>query len=135
MAESRVGELLRAYGVRSHMSVRDAARRCGVSHETVNRIMQPLGPDETRAIRKSSLDKIATGLGIPRDLLQREMMADAGFDIRVVSDSSVAEALAQMQGLSARDLATIQIELGRMQLARVESEAESDVSAAARPET
>jgi transcriptional regulator with XRE-family HTH domain len=113
MPDSRVAALLRSHGVPTRLSMRKAAKRCGVSPETISKLMR----GDTRRIRKSNLDKIADGLGIPRDLLERESMVDAGY-IQAASGSTVAEVLAQIQGLSSHDLATIQIAIGRMQQAR-----------------
>lgn len=117
MPDSRVAALLRSHGVTTRLSMRRAARLCGVSPETISKLMR----GETLRIRKSNLDKIAGGLGISRDLLERESLADAGY-LQAASGSSLAEALAQIQGLSARDLATVQVEIGRLQQTRAEPE-------------
>lgn len=117
MTESRIAELLRAYGVGSRMSIREAARQTGLSRETLSRLMRPIERGETRRIRKDNLDKIADGLRIPRDLLEREMMADWGY-VQAVSHSDVAEVLSQIKDLSPTDLATLQIEIGRLQQAK-----------------
>lgn len=117
MPDSRVAELLRSYGVTTRLSMRRAAQQCGVSPATISKLMR----GETRRIRKSNLDTIAGGLGIPRDLLERASLADAGY-LQAASGSSLAEALAQIQGLSAGDLATVQVEIGRMQQARAAAE-------------
>ena len=126
MPDSRVAALLRSYGVPTHLSVRQASRRCGVAPETISKIMR----GETQLVRKSNLDKIAAGLGIPRDLLERESLADAGY-LQAAGGSSLAEALAQIQGLSARDLATVQVEIGRMQQARAAEQEMRDAAASA----
>jgi transcriptional regulator with XRE-family HTH domain len=126
MPDSRVAALLRAYGVPTDLSVREAARRCGVAPETINKIMR----GETKMIRKSNLDKIANGLGIPPDLLERERLADVGY-LQAAAGSNLAEALAQLQGLSAHDLATVQIEIGRMQQARAAAQEMRDPAGSA----
>lgn len=122
MTQSRVAQLLRAYGVRypderpapGTMSIREAAKRVGVSRETLARLMRPVEIFEPRRIRKANLDKIADGLGIPRDLLERENMADWGY-AQAAEGSDVAAVLAQLVNLSQADLATLQMEIGRMQ--------------------
>lgn len=126
MADSRVAALLRSYGVLTHLSVRQAARDCGVAPETISKIMR----GETKMIRKSNLDKIAKGLGIPLDLLERERLADAGY-LQASAGSNLAEALAQLQGLSAHDLATVQVEIGRLQQARAAAQEMRDPAASA----
>lgn len=117
MTESRIANLLRSYGVGSKsMSIRQAALKTGLSRETLSRLMRPLETGETRRIRKDNLDKIADGLGIPRDLLEREMMADWGYS-QAVNGSDIADVLAQLQGFSPADLAQLQMEISRMQQA------------------
>lgn len=128
MSDSKIAALLRDRGGveprlevrleakrRGHtlLSVRQAAKRCGVSPTTISKLMN----GETRDIRKSNLDKIADGLGINRNVLERASLADAGY-LQATSGSSLAEALAQLQGLSSHDLAAVQIEIGRLQQAR-----------------
>lgn len=120
MPDSRVAALLRSRGVGTpRLSEREAARRCGVSPQTMNKVMRGI----TRGIRRSTLDQIADGLGIPRDLLERESLADAGY-IQAASGSTVAEALALIQDLSPHDLALVQIAIGQMQQARAEADQE-----------
>ena len=127
MSDSKVAALLRTYGVTADLSVRQAAKRCGVSPTTMSKLMQ----GETRQIRRSNLDKIADGLGISRDLLERASLADAGF-LQAASGSSLAEALTQIQGLSPGDLAAVQIEIGRLQQTRaVAAEQERGVASPA----
>jgi transcriptional regulator with XRE-family HTH domain len=127
-SESRIAALLRAYGVGvdGGMSIRQAAAKTGLSRETLSRLMRPIGTGSVRRIRKDNLDKIAGGLGIPRDLLEREMMADWGY-AQAISSSTVAEVLSQIQGLSAPDLAALQIEIGRMQQAQARGVTEPDI--------
>jgi transcriptional regulator with XRE-family HTH domain len=126
MPDSRVATLLRSYGVGTRLSEREVARRCNLSPQSVSKIMD----GGIARLRKSTLDKLADGLQIPRDLLERESLADAGY-LQAATGSSLAEALAQIQGLSARDLATIQIEIGRMQQARAAEQEMRDAAASA----
>lgn len=122
MTESRIAHLLRAYGVGGdNMSIRQAARETGLSRETLSRLMRPLEAKETRRIRSENLDKIADGLGIPRELLEREMMADWGY-VQAATDSDVAGVLSQITDFPAGDLVRLQIEIGRMQQARLEAD-------------
>ena len=117
--DSRIALLLRSYGVGSpQMSIRQAAVKTGLSRETLSRLMRPLKPGETRRIRKSNLDKIADGLGIPRDLLEREMMADWGY-AQAVEDSDIAAVLAQIRDFSLSDLVALQGEISRIQQAQL----------------
>ena len=117
--DSRIALLLRSYGVGTpRMSIRQAAVKTGLSRETLSRLMRPLKPGETRRIRKSNLDKIADGLGIPRDLLEREMMADWGY-AQAVEDSDIAAVLAQIRDFSLSDLVALQQEITRIQQAQL----------------
>lgn len=122
MTESRIARLLRAYGVGETMSIRQAAIRTGLSRETLSRLMRPLEAAETRRIRSENLDKIADGLGIPREVLQREMMADWGY-VQSVTDSDMNAVLAQIVDFSPRDLATLQMEIARLQHVRLDDPA------------
>jgi transcriptional regulator with XRE-family HTH domain len=113
--QSRIAELLRSYGVGSaELSIRQAAIKTGLSRETLSRMMRPLKEGETRRIRKANLDKIADGLGIPRDLLEREMMADWGY-AQAVEGNDIAAILAQIRDFSLADLAELQGEISRIQ--------------------
>jgi hypothetical protein len=114
MPDSRVAALLQRYGVGTpRLSVRAAAGRCDVSPQTMSKVM--LG--EITRLRSGTIDKISHGLSIPRGLLERASLADAGF-LQIESGSDLAEAIERLQGLAPHDLATVQIEIGRMQQAR-----------------
>lgn len=121
MSESRIARLLHAYGVRrpgdpredGTMSIREAAEKTGVSRETLGRLMRPLDPRETRRIRKVNLDKLADGLGIPRDVLEQENLADWGY-VQAVEASTVANVLSQIHGLGDTDLTTLQMEISQL---------------------
>jgi transcriptional regulator with XRE-family HTH domain len=115
MSESRVAALLRARaGVGTLLSESEAAGRCGLSRQTLSKVMRGL----TRDIKPTTLDKLANGLGIDRKLLGLEALVDAGHIQVSGSGSSVAETLAQIQRFSDHDLGIVQVELGRMQQAR-----------------
>lgn len=124
MSESRIGQLLRAYGVGDQMSIRQAAIKTGLSKETIARLMRPLGTGETRRIRRRNLDKLADGLGISRDLLERAMMADWGY-VQSASDTDVAGVLAQVVDFSPTDLVKLQMEIARLQQAKLDRQSES----------
>jgi transcriptional regulator with XRE-family HTH domain len=113
MPDSRVAALLKRYGVGTRLSVRAAAGRCGVSPQTMNKVM--LG--EITRLRSGTIDKISRGLGIPRDLLERASLVDAGF-LQIEGGSNLTEVLERLQGLSRHDLAEVQIAIGQMELAR-----------------
>ena len=130
MTESRIAHRLRAYGVGERFSIRDAAKRTGLSRETISRLMRPVEHQETRRIRSENLDKIADGLGIPRDLLEREMMADWGY-VQAVTDSDVAGVLSQITDFSPTDLARLISEIARIQESRL---VEAEVDREADPE-
>lgn len=117
--ESRIAALLRKYGVGNTISIRAAATKIGISRETLSRLMRPLDSGETRRIHKGNLDKIADGLGIPRDLLEREMLADWGW-AQAVTGSDVAEVLSQIQGMTQVELAQLVTEIGRLQQSQIE---------------
>lgn len=125
---SRIAELLRAYGVGETISIRAAATKIGLSRETLSRLMRPLDAGETRRIHKTNLDKIADGLGIPRDLLEREMMSDWGY-AQAVTGSDVAEVLSQIQGMTQNELAQLVTEIGRLQQAQIERASKREESA------
>lgn len=122
MTESRIAAVLRAYGVRRRddppspdtMSIRDAEKKTGVSRETIARLMRPLESNERRRIRADNLRKLAEGLGIPLDLLERENLADWGY-VQAVEESDLATLQAQLRELSPEDLVKLQIEISHMQ--------------------
>lgn len=122
MTESRIARLLRAYGVGETMSIRQAAARTGLSRETLSRLMRPLEAAETRRIRSENLDKIADGLGIPREVLQREMMADWGY-VASVTDSDMNAVLSQIAHFTPMDLVRLQMEIARLQQIRLDDPA------------
>jgi transcriptional regulator with XRE-family HTH domain len=127
MPDSRVADLLQRYGVGTpRLSVRSAAGRCAVSPQTMSKVM--LG--KVTRLRSGTLDKISRGLGVPRELLERASLADAGF-LQVEGGSDLAEALEHIQGLSAQDLATIQVEIGRMQQRRAAEQEMRDAAGSA----
>jgi transcriptional regulator with XRE-family HTH domain len=115
MSDSRVAALLRhRAGVGTpRLSVRAAAARCGVSPQTMSKVM--LG--EITRLRTGTVDKISRGLDIPRELLERASLADAGF-LQIESGSDLTEVLERLQGLAPHDLAEVQIWIGRMQQER-----------------
>lgn len=121
MTESRIARVLRSYGVGERFSIRQAAVRTGLSRETLSRLMRPLESGETRKIRAENLDKIADGLGIPRDLLEREMMADWGY-VQAATDSDVSGVLSQIYGWTQPDLVTLQLEIARLQQSKLTAE-------------
>jgi transcriptional regulator with XRE-family HTH domain len=130
--QSRIADLLHSYGVRrpgdpakaGTMSIRQAAEKVGVSRETLSRLMRPLKEGETRRIRRSNLDKIADGLGIPRDLLERENMADWGY-AQAIEGSDIAAILAQIRDFSVSDLAALQGEISQIQQAQLRRSAQN----------
>jgi transcriptional regulator with XRE-family HTH domain len=115
MPASRVAALLRnRAGVGTpRLSVRAAAARCNVSPQTMSKLM--LG--EITRLRTGTVDKISRGLNIPRELLERASLADAGF-LQIEGGSDLAEVLERLQGLAPHDLAEVQIWIGRMQQER-----------------
>lgn len=121
MSESRIGRLLRAYGVGERMSIRQAAIKTGLSKETIARLMRPLDTGETRRIRRRNLDKLADGLGIRRELLEQAMMADWGY-VQSASDTDVAGVLAQITDFTPSDLVTLQMEIARLQQAKLDNQ-------------
>jgi hypothetical protein len=111
---SQVAALLREYGVGERFSIRRAARECGLSQETMCRLMRPEG--DARRIRKSNLDKIADGLGIPRDVLERAMLADWGYT-QAVSGVDLKDVLGQVRTFTPAELIALQTEIVRAQAA------------------
>jgi transcriptional regulator with XRE-family HTH domain len=127
MTDSRVGALLRDRGVGTDLSVSEAHTLCGVSETTIRNLMR----GTTKTISEAVLAKIADGLGINRDLLQRARLIDLGY-MQVESGSSVAEALEKIRGLSLRDRDTVLVELAQMQRqARATDQAMRDRAASA----
>lgn len=114
---TRLAKLLRSYGVGTRMSVRKAATVTGVSRQTLINIMNAKPGDSAnmRQRRQASLRKIAAGLDIPFELIEREAMADWGL-IKTVSDETVQGVLGQLQALAPEHLAMLQSEIGRLQL-------------------
>lgn len=114
---TRLAKLLRSYGVGTRMSVRKAATVTGVSRQTLINIMNAKPGDSAnmRQRRQASLRKIAVGLDIPFELIEREAMADWGL-IKTASDETVQGVLGQLQGLAPEHLAILQSEIGRLQL-------------------
>lgn len=127
MPDSRVAKLLRDAGVDGpDLSVSAAAARCKVPKSTMHQLWQ----GRTKLPEPDTLAKIAVGLGIDPTELRDACLADAGY-VQTGHGSSVAAALQQIRDLSAHDLATIQIELGRMQQARATGQEMRDAAASA----
>lgn len=84
--ESAVGKLLRAAGVQKNarlsdidkLGIRDAARKTGVSRQTLSNWMRDLEPGERRQYDAMSLDLVASGLSINRRELGIAAMQDSG---------------------------------------------------------
>ena len=112
---TRVAALLRYYGVGPGLrySGRKAAEMCGVSYETISRLMRP-APARPRKMQRAIMEKIAAGLDIPVDLLDREMMADWGYK-QTVTGSDIGDVLSQLVNFTPRELAELQMEIARMQ--------------------
>jgi hypothetical protein len=72
---------------------------------------------EITRLRTGTVDKISRGLDIPRELLERASLADAGF-LQIEGGSDLTEVLERLQGLAPHDLAEVQIWIGRMQQER-----------------
>ncbi len=114
---TRLANLLRSYGVGTRMSVRKAAVVTGVSRQTLINIMnaEPGSSSNMRQARRASLRKIAEGLDIPFDMVEREAMADWGL-IKTVSAETVNGVLAQLQELDPMELALLQSKIAELQL-------------------
>jgi hypothetical protein len=112
---TEVGRLLRQYGVGNGISVREAGRRTGVSYETIAKMMRPGVP--SRHTRPGNLDKLAAGLKIPRDLLERAMLIDRGH-LQAAGPQPVADLLSAAQELSAADLAELYLGLAKILASR-----------------
>lgn len=117
---SRVAALLESYGVGTRISIRAAAKLTGLSHETISRLMRPT--TDPRRIRTANLDKLANGLGIPRDLLEREMMHDWGYAQAAEGPDSEAEVLAMLRDFTPAELASLQQKISEMQVAKLNEE-------------
>lgn len=114
--ESRMGALLRAYGVGGRISIRQAALLTGLSKETIARHLRR-GDEAPRLLREPNLVKLANGLGIPADVLKDAMMADINY-VRAVSRTNVTAVLGQIAQLDPDELLELQTEIARMQRAR-----------------
>lgn len=89
--KSRLASLFEAYGIGSKVSLREAAKRAGVSRQTLSGIMRPgeqAGASNVRQQREASLRKIANAFGIPFDHVKTAAMADWG-QIKTVDAASV----------------------------------------------
>lgn len=120
MYESRIARLLQKHGVRlpddpvtpGTMSIREAAEKTGISAESLRQLVT-MKSQRARRVRKATLDKIAAGLGVPRDVLERAALVDAGY-IQAAEDDEVTAVLTQIRGLSLDDLSTVLIEAARL---------------------
>lgn len=95
---SAVARLLRQHGVGGPIPVREAARRTGVSRTTINNW---LDSDPANPIRhnKTSLTRIATGLGIDRTELANASLIDNGAHGIPIGDGDADAILARLVDL------------------------------------
>lgn len=98
------------------MSVREAARITGVSRQTLINVMKAQ-PNDVITIteqRRNTLRKIADGLKIPWEIMERAAMIDHGL-VKTASAANVAAVVDQLMGFDAGDLARLQAEISRIQ--------------------
>lgn len=107
-ADTEVARLLRRVGVGTYVSQREFARLCGVSHETVSRLLRATSGNETRRPpTKATLDALARGAGLEPSVVEAAVLADYGYEQAVTGVAGVESVLAQLRGMSDADQRTV----------------------------
>lgn len=111
---TEVARLLRRAGVGVYVSHREFARNCGVSHETVSRLLRAADRDgKRRPPTKATLDALAKGLDIEPSVLEAAVLADHGYEQAVTGVGGVESVLAQLRDMSDADRRTVLAELAQ----------------------
>lgn len=113
-ADTEVARLLRDAGVGTYSSAREFAKLCGVSHETVSRLLRaPKLGEPRKPITKATSDALADGAGISRKVFEAAVLADLGYSQAVTGIDGVQSVLAQLRGMSDADRRKVLAELAQ----------------------
>jgi transcriptional regulator with XRE-family HTH domain len=113
--KSKLAALFEAYGIGTRVSLRESAKRAGISRQTLSNILRTSrdgGASNVRQSRESSLRKIAEAFEIPFDHVKTAAVADWG-QIKTIDAVNVQQVCAQIGFWHPDDLAQLQVLITR----------------------